>query len=296
MRSCRIHSWAIALSWLLLAAPAAAEPQAPVQSLRGSDDAVLLKDGTLFRGTIMELVPGRSVRIVLTTGETRVIPMDSVSYAGAGSALASASAPPGSQVELRANKSGVTYFWRGDSARLTIDGTGHTLQTYRRVCTAPCELLLPPGTYQMALASGSGDPVAVEEPVVIEGPSTLRAKHTSYAPLRVAGAILGVGAAIGGIYLMGTGLLRSKDTCDAAGNCSTEPDVDTQKVLIGAGVLVVGAVVGGLLQGKSDGAEIMVSPLVVPTRSRVPGASLPGHDALSTSPWLTPGLTVSAIF
>jgi len=297
MRSCRILSWAFALICLGLAAPAAAEPQAPVQSPRGSDDAVLLKDGTLFRGTITELIAGRSVRIVLTTGETRVIPMESVSYAGAGSALASTSAPAASQLELRANKTGVTFFWRGDSARVTIDGdTGHAAQTYRRICTAPCEAVLPPGTYLMALASGHGDPVVVDDPVVIEGPSSLRAKHTSYAPLRIAGAILGVGAAIGGIYLMGSAVLRSKETCDAAGNCATEPDIDTQKLLIGAGVLVGGAIIGGLLQGKADGAEIVISPLVSPTRSRVPGLVSPGHDALSSAPSLSPGLTISAVF
>ena len=106
MRSPRFHSWALVLIGLTVAAPAAAQPKAPVQSQRGSEDAVLLKDGTLFRGTIMELIPGRTVRIVLATGETRVIPMDSVNYAGPGSALSATSAPAGSQQELRGEQDG----------------------------------------------------------------------------------------------------------------------------------------------------------------------------------------------
>ncbi len=301
MRVFRLPAFAAVACCLAMSAPSFAEPPAPAASAPAPvparpGDAVLLRDGTLMRGTIMELLPGRTVRVVLDSGETRVIPMDTVAYAGPAAGLATSTPPPGAPLELRANKTGVTFYWRGDSARVVLDGDDRgTAQSYRRICTAPCEASLPPGTYLMALSSGHDKAVAVEEPVVLEGPSSIHGTHRSYTPLRVIGTIIVISSVVSGLYLIGRGVLRTTESCDSEGTCSTEPDVDLNDVLWGTGILIGGGTLGGILQGKDDSATIRVAPLAQPRARRLPGGA-PGHDALSASPALVTGLSVSAVF
>jgi len=78
----KLHMLAIpaVLAWMV-SMPAAAKPNA------SDPDVVVLKDGSLVRGTISELKKGEFVTIFLMTGETRTIPTAKVEYAGADSTV-----------------------------------------------------------------------------------------------------------------------------------------------------------------------------------------------------------------
>ncbi|MBI5532280.1 MAG: hypothetical protein HY898_06180 [Deltaproteobacteria bacterium] len=267
--------------------PASHKPATP------GDDMVVLNDGTTLRGTISELKPGRSVLIVLLTGESRRIPMSEVSYAGSAAARNGGEGVP---VQLRADKPAITFYY---NASLTMRGDDKASAiTYKRICTAPCETTLPPGSYIMALSKGtSTDPAPVEEPVVVNGPTSLQGTHTSYKALRVASAVVGIGSAIGGVILIGFGLMKSKDTCDAAG-CKTEADPDWNKVAVGAGVIIVGAIASAIMN-KSDTATVRVVPFLTPESIRPVGQTHgPAFtDTLSTrAPAILPGLGLAYTF
>jgi hypothetical protein len=70
---------------LLCASPTIALAQSAPGEARvapAAPDAVKLKNGGLLRGTISELIPGKSVVLITATGEVRTIPMEEVEYAG----------------------------------------------------------------------------------------------------------------------------------------------------------------------------------------------------------------------
>jgi hypothetical protein len=261
------------------------------------DDVVVLKDGTTLRGTISELKPGRSVIIVLITGESRSIPMTEVTYAGAASAQSRGAPVP---VQLRADKPVITFYYRGDTASLTTrDDKEASSVVYKRICTAPCDSMLAPGTYLMALSKGHSDPAPAEDPVVVSGPTSMQGTHTSYKALRVASAVVGIGSAVAGVIVIGLGLMRQKDECDATGNnCQSQADPDWTKVGIGVGVIVVGAIASAIMN-KSDTASVRVVPFLTPESIRPVGqTSTPaGADALSRrAPALLPGLGLAYVF
>jgi hypothetical protein len=159
--------------------------------------------------------------------------------------------------------------------------------------------MLAPGTYLLALSKGHSDPAPVEDPVVVSGPTSMQGTHTSYKALRTAGTVVGVGSAIAGIIVIGLGLVRQKDSCDAAGNnCQSQADPDWTKVGVGVGVIVVGAILGAVMN-KSDTASVRVVPFMTPESIRpVRSASTSvGADSLSSrTPGWQPGLGLACTF
>lgn len=289
--------------------PARAQP-APTQR---ADDVVILKGGGMLRGTITEMLPRDSVTIVLVTGESRKVSIGQVEYAGPLANIPRQQAPePGYgppqetrprarevPVRLHADKAGVTFFWRGDTAVSSAgEQTGGMAQSYRRICVAPCEATLPAGGYLMALSSGHSQPADVDDVVNITEPSTLQGAHTSYKPLRIFGTVLAIGAVVGGLYLAITSFHKVTN-CNAAG-CSDDMETDTNRLIAGVVVLVGGAVVGGILQNKSDSANIRVIPGLAAglatrraTASGLPAADVGGSRASQS---LVPGFTLSYSF
>lgn len=81
-----LRPFALAIAMLLVPTIAAAQEAsspAPATAPAAMPDIVVLKDGSMLRGTIVELDKQKEVTIQLPTGKTRTIAMSEVTYAGA---------------------------------------------------------------------------------------------------------------------------------------------------------------------------------------------------------------------
>jgi hypothetical protein len=165
---------------------------------------------------------------------------------------------------------------------------------YTRLCTAPCSVTLPSGSYAFAVAKGTGAPIEDEDLVSVPGASTVEGRFHSYRGMRIAGVVITVGSVIGGAYLMYRGVADGPETCDGAGFCQRE--FDGGKFWPGLGLLVGGTIIGGVLSSKSDEASVRVVPAAA---GALPALRLIGSRE-TERPWSTaapvPGLTVSARF
>lgn len=260
------------------AAPAAAQG-APAPA-GGASDIVRLKDGTVLRGTISELVPGRYVEIVIASGRTRRIPMQRVAYAGPIANDPSMSAPPGAgpapgaavtmnappvRLQLTADKPGIEFHrkvgmdqgyanYRGGMGRVSM-----LANRYQLICAAPCSVSVPAGTHTLALAK-DGAPIAAE-PVYVDGDGKLQGEYTSYKGARIAGTVISVVGALVGLYFILTSI--DYDGCEEEKEKDKPCDqVEVPRMLGGFGVLVGGAIIGGILSSIDDDAEITFFPAV----------------------------------
>ena len=298
--------------------PVQADPSPPPSPTPRADDIVILKNGTMLRGTVTEAIPGRSVRILLVSGETRVVDGREISYVGPASAMPPAGgAPPAGppppsaligvdarrvHLRLEAAKGDITFYVR-DTAYASPPGESRTVsQAYRRVCMAPCEASLPSGSYVMALSKGTGEPVDVDDPVTLSGDSTLQGQHTSYLAMRVVGTIITIGSVVGGLALIVSGLLPTKEDCETVNQqqqCTNTMDVNTDLVIGGSVLLVGGIIVGQLMHGKSDGATITLVPTAPGAAAawrQFRTAGISGADRQGFSTLVLPGLSLAASF
>ena len=266
-----------------MAEPPAAEPQPPAAP---PPDLVRLKDGGLLRGTIAELVPERRVVIVLITGEKRTVPMHLVEYAGPATkepapaprgappppppetSSPSPSVPPKTygppsipgmpRLKLTADEPDLTFYVRTDSSSgpiWTSQGVGViTIDTYRRLCTAPCETQLKAGTYAFGVSRGDGRPVPADEAVRVDSAQTLAGEYESYAGMRTAGWIIAGVGLIGGIALILTS--TSTNDCDIADPDCEPGEIDSGRMFGGLAVVGVTSLVGFLMAFKSDEASV----------------------------------------
>lgn len=133
-------------------------------------DVVRLNDGSFVRGTIVERVEGDHVVIQTATGELRTIPLASVQYAGPDSVMTAVPAAPPQAYAPPPPAALPTI-------HLTFDSEDEDVMTHRLVgsaiaggwgrrgfvrvdafeplCLAPCEIDVPPGTYQFGLSQGA---------------------------------------------------------------------------------------------------------------------------------------------
>jgi hypothetical protein len=240
-------------------------------------DVVKLKDGSMFRGTVLERVAGDHVDLQLPSGQVRRFADGDVAYAGPASSVPAAApplpAPAPAQaapsdgvkkvrVRLEANapnieyelRTGTAHFigtgWTGGGRSTTVTGTA---QAFEALCTAPCDSSLPIGNQPLALSKDGGGPVPIANGVTIAGPSKLEATYTDRSGARVAGLVIGIGGAIVGGAMVGVGM--------SAGSKLGE----TEKSLVagGAAVSIAGFIIGLVLLMQSDTAEIRVVPLTV---------------------------------
>jgi len=240
-------------------APASSTPPAPA----AMPDIVVLKDGSMLRGTIVELDKQKEVTIQLPTGKTRTIAMNEVTYAGAEADKPKAEAPKlqpaqsspqggtadgtvrpfvtvqgkPATLQLSANVPGGTYHLKSATA---VAG-GVTASGYQVICTAPCTATIPAGTHQLAVSEGKGDPVEAAEMTQVPGDSKVVATYTSRTGLRILGWALAGAGVVGGLWIMN----------------ETEDD---GAILAAAGVIGVGFGAGILLARISDKVEISVTP------------------------------------
>ena len=251
-------------------------------------DVVKLKDGSIYRGTIVELVPGDHVDIVLPSGPTRRFQMSDVAYAGAAAthedvpAAPSPSAPPPvptpsaagerapkAELHLEASEpdvqflvrvgqgeaSGFGYAWGGGGF---VSFVGHSRQ-YALICTAPCDGQLPNGIHRLALSLRGGKAIEAEDPVELRGPATLHGTYESHAGTRTLGwVIFGVSLAAGTL-IAATSLRTTQGTC-GTNFCNTDRTIDGTQLGIGVGIMLAGGILGAILGVTKDKAIIEVVP------------------------------------
>lgn len=126
-----------------VATPARAQAPAPAAP-SAAPDVVLLKNGGMLRGLIVELVPDQSISLLLPTGETRTIPMDDVSFAGPSEAVPWKRPPeaappvPSAPEEKKPEGEGIEPFitLHGERARLRLIGKEPNLTVHVKSGTA----------------------------------------------------------------------------------------------------------------------------------------------------------------
>jgi hypothetical protein len=309
--SSRFAALLFASTITVIAAPSQAQPAAP--------DVVLLKNGGVLRGTIAELVPNGAVTIVTAAGEKRVVNMADVRYAGPAANMPGAAPPPptgggpkplvqvnaaDAPLKLSSTQPEITFHVRVSEAMGTTVGVGAGMGTrgggmgfggvsqysgrsYARICTAPCNATMPAGQYNLALSRGDGPPVETGSLTGFQGAATLQGRYTSYAALRATGFVITIVGLVGGIYLFATSI----HSCDGSPDPNCE-QIDKTRAFTGVGVLLGGAIIGGIMSSKSDDADISVVPAVT-TGFRIPRA---GSVAELPNGGTQPGLTVQARF
>ena len=215
---------------------------------QGTADTVILHDGTLVRGTIVEVRPDDYVVIQTATGETRRFESDQVRYAGPSDQAPSASVggggttpysppapysapPPGSApspaqfapppvsngdlpIRIVDEGEGLTLRLQTGSAYGMSGGYAVQITTYRTVCTAPCVGGLPEGVHQFAVMTRGGRDYAVRGTVQVSAGSELVLGIERHRRARGIMAGVGFGLALGGFLAMGMRIGNGYDFLD----------------------------------------------------------------------------------
>jgi hypothetical protein len=284
---------AIGAGCLLSAMDAAAQPPPATTSPASSavaatsarvPDVVKLKNGSMFRGVILELVANDHVELRLATGAVKRFPMSAVSFAGASDDVEpappaplptppppapphhEAAAPSSPQVQFDSDTPDTTVYMKdGESIGSGIVSTGRGVGTvtlrsksYSRICGVPCDSTLESGTYQLAVAKGNGAPVEAEESVTIEGPSNVTAKYTDNSTTRtVGGVVIGTALVVGTV--MGVEAFGSQQHCEA-GVCASIGTLNGGLLGGGVAVAAIGSLVGLVLVLHRDDVTFSVTP------------------------------------
>lgn len=245
---------------LALAVPArASEPvaAAPVEAPPGAYDSVTLRDGSLLRGTIVELAPGKSVVIAVPGVGTRTIAwaeVASTAFAGDPSGR-SASGPEGPVPEDREPAPGPSR------PRITIElsrpGEVHLLEAgwpvqagyrpsrsiysaARSVCRAPCERVIDGSAGNPFFFGGSRTvPSRIFYLKDLEGDYVARVKPGRVGMLLGGAALLGLGYAgtLGGGLVVG--LSRDEEPRLVGG------------IVLGAGLALLAASIAMIVRGTT---------------------------------------------
>lgn len=233
-------------------------------------DIIRLKDGGFMRGTISELVPGQYVVVTLPNGESRRIEMDKVEYAGpdpgAQGGVAGEEEPGGPRTappRTKPQPAGLRLHLTSPDkdARFYLPvGTrigrtqGNALQgdrkvrinEYRELCKAPCDVVLDPGTYALAMTTDDDDdPVRADNEIELVKPMNVEGVYTSYTGVRAAGYVISLGGLIAGVIL----IVNPPGDDDTIGPKTVLPGVLT-------GLLT--GLVGGIMTRIDDDAELYV--------------------------------------
>src|SRR5262249_10965260 len=147
----------------------------------------------------------------------------------------------GNVVHFRTNEPGAEVLIKTGQAEIAsyYYGVFHGI-AYRTICTAPCNSVLPTGTYDLALALPGHAVVAAPSPLTLGGASTVEAQYISKRGVRAAGVVLAVVSGITGLVLMGIGASATTQDCSAQallGSCTEVHQADGTLV---AGGLAVG--------------------------------------------------------
>jgi hypothetical protein len=280
---------------------------------------VKLKTGSMYRGTILELVVGDHVDLRLVSGEVKRFGFADVAFAGPANDAPSPApplpppppppppAPPPAapatgpqplvtlestpaKIHFEATSHDVDFHIRTGEAVVSgmvwtgrgLGGYGGVAHGYDHICTAPCVATLPAGTHRLALSLAGGQPVEAREAITIAGPSTVRGTYVSRQGTRVGGWLLLGGSLVLGTVLMVASLQSHQDcsTQSLTGTCTTEPSIDSGLMTAGVATIIVGPLLSLALILQRDSAQIDVVPFDG-ALLRMPGASREGA-------WLAP--------
>jgi hypothetical protein len=281
-------------------------------------DVVKLKDGSLYRGTIVELVAGDHVDLRLPSGDVKRWAMTDVSYAGETSRSPVPSAPreaaaprplvtveagearvhfesdtPETDLHIRTHDATVTGAGWGARGGFVYGAVAHG---YDHVCAAPCDATLATGTHRLALSYRGKAPVEPEDAVTLRGPSTIRGTYVDKSGTRIAGWVVVIGSLVGGSALLFASFQSTQDCSlqSVTGSCTKQFTIDGGLAGGSAAVYVLGTIVGVALAMQHDGATIEVTPLDVSLRA----PSLARREQAVIEPGLpaAPGLGVRVRF
>ena len=174
------------------AALAAGAPAGP------GPDVIYLADGRVLRGTVVEVLPGESVRLRLATGEIAALPRAAIMrFEHVAPAPEPAPPYPGPlPLDAQGGATSWVHIEGSEAAILQFARRGadpNTDESWIAVCSAPCNQPLPTaGTYRFV---GPG--------LKASRPFTLTARSGEYETLRVHGASKGL--FIGGIVTLAAG-------------------------------------------------------------------------------------------
>jgi hypothetical protein len=273
----RFRVYCIAACCCLLTSGAHAEQPSDLAASTTVDkapDIVRLKNGGMVRGTISEVVPNESVVIVTLTGESRTFAMKDVAYAGPrrDDARPVAAEPPAKPAATQPAK---TQAAEDETVAVRFEATGPvrdltlhvrasmsegivfnaftmsvgTLdsETYRQVCSSPCEVKMRPDRYKFALSDKSGHPIVVETPVVVKDSTTLYGRFESRQGVRTAGWIVAGVSILGGLAIA---------LIPPSNSSSSRQDYTVSPAIIGLGVGAAGTLFGILLGMVGDDAYV----------------------------------------
>ena len=242
-------------------------------------DVVLLKDGGMVRGTIAEIAAGEQVTILTMAGQTRTFPMAEVEYAGPASKMPSREAevkPDPKTNDANGDKVKPLVTVHGKEAHLSLVGRGSGITFHRRsasaigtggaafgydvMCTAPCDVSVPSGTYRLGLSHRGGVAVEAEEDVVVPpGRSTVEGEYIDRSGTRTLGWVV-FGASLAS-FMVVPGLFAKEECEDRAySGRDCEDVIPDVGYLVGGAVSIGGVIASMLMVSASDQSRISVSP------------------------------------
>jgi hypothetical protein len=279
-------------------------------------DIVKLKNGSLYRGTIVELVAGDHVDLRLPSGETKRWAMAEVSYAGGADRQPSTSLPreqpaprplvtveaeaakihfesdtPETDLHIRTGDATVTGVGWGGRGAFVYGAVAHG---YEHICAAPCDATLPAGTHRLALSKNGRAPVEPEEAVTIHGPSSVRGTYVDKSGTRIAGWVIIVTS-----FAAATGMLigsfHTTQDCSlqsVTGTCNQVSSVDMGLAGGAVAVSLLGTILGMIFVFQHDSATIEVTPMEASLRLPL----LPRREAAWIAPDAAAALSVRVRF
>jgi hypothetical protein len=261
------------------------------------DDLVVLKDGSRYRGKIVEAVAGEHILIEVSPGTVRQLLMTEVVYAGPikmgppmtavvtgapapapaplNSFLAGPTAPalsnpvtvattevsakPGEAIAHFQSKTPGLIVWVASEPLQANQGTG-----FKRLCETPCSYPLLFGDYRIAYSIGASTPRESKSRIRIQRETHFETELVSNRAPRVLGwVVLGIGAAAGTVMLStGVGLPPG--------------DERRSKYVTGGVVALAGGVLVGLALGLTPDAAVVVD-VTPPVKAN--GSAASNHDS-----------------
>jgi hypothetical protein len=265
---------------------------------------VRLKDGSLYRGTLIEHKPGASTLLLLLDGTKQsfdaaliaeVIPATAASSAGVGAPLAAPVAAPPMAAPAPALPPGWVRVRVHTTSDLRLFARKSGESGYTGVCANDCETQLAAGPYDLQLRRSTGSIYEDASVHDLDRDSRIDALLTSRRPARIAGGVILGGGILVGAILLGRGLAMrgdAHDLCEKLGefeppHCSKEADAVGRGRIIG-GVLtaLASGILGAILLSRQDQLSVSVEPAelgAIGSASDVPFEPVAGGPGLRPS-------------
>ncbi|MCA9640456.1 MAG: hypothetical protein KC492_07150 [Myxococcales bacterium] len=185
----------------------------------------------------------------------------------------------GSQAHVKLQGNSLSFYRKQTSGYASGGSVRLKSGYYERMCSAPCDVVLPTGTQQLAISS-DGDPVETNA-VEITGDGSLEADYESRQGTRTLGVVIAVVGSVIGASILSYGVTK-----DEGGLPFTLGGVGT----------MVGSMLAGMLLVLSTPDEANVR--FIPSAPSPPErhADTGGADTASLNLVYTPGLQLSVAF